>query len=82
MPARQMLSGLCDAVKQSSHSAIDQRHIAELYAHCMETQDSDIMRKTWGASQGPDRTATDVMLANYSQTLETRLLMPMTHTPE
>jgi len=79
MPARNILTSLCDAVKQSSHAAIDQRHIAELHAHCMSTQDSEIMRKTWSESQVPHRTATDVLLSYYSESIGNRLLLPMNH---
>jgi carboxylate-amine ligase len=82
MPARQLLDRLCDAIKQSSHSAIDQQHIADLHAHCMETQDSEIMRKTWSESKGLHRTHSEVLLSDNSQSLEKRLLLPMNHVPQ
>lgn len=79
VPARSLLSSLFEAIKKSSHTAIDVRSIADLYTYCMGTQDSEIMRKTWSDSQVPHRTATDVLLSYYSRSLGDRLLMPMTH---
>lgn len=82
LPARQLLTKLCDAIKRSNLSTIDQQHIADLHTHCMETEDSEIMRKEWGASQVPYRTSTDVLLSYYSRSLGSRLLLPMTHVPD
>ncbi len=82
IPARSLLSNMFEAIKKSTHAAVDQRHIANLYAHCMETQDAGIMRKAWRDSQAPHRTATDVLLSYYSQSLGDRLLMPMGHVPD
>ena len=81
MPARQMLSGLCQAAQQFTHSAVDQHYIAELHAQCTVTQDAEIMRNTWGALHSAHEPATDVQLCAYSQAMGSHLLMPMTHQP-
>jgi hypothetical protein len=46
-----------------------------LHAHCMQTQDSEVMRKAWSEAQVTYRTSTDVLLPYYFQTLGSHLLM-------
>ena len=81
VPARHLLSGLCQAAQQFTHSAVDQHYIAELHAHCTATQDAEIMRKTWSDLHAAHKPATDVQLSAYSQAMGSHLLNPMTHQP-
>lgn len=78
IPAKQILSNLFDLIKHSTNPAVNQRHTAALYDHCMQTQDADVMRKAWREAQAPYRTSTDVLLAYYSQSMGNHLLMPLT----
>lgn len=77
MPARSLLTMLCEAMATAPVAESDARQIAALHRNCLREQDCQAMRDAWSASQAPYRQAPDVLLAHYSNTIGARLLAPL-----
>lgn len=77
VPARSLLSKLCEAIAAAPVCDSDARQIAALHSLCIKEQDCQVMRAAWSESQAPYRQAPDVLLAHYSNTVGERLLAPL-----
>ena len=77
LPARRWLNGLCETIVASPAEHSDLHHIVDLQQHCAVAQDCQIMRDAWRGSQTPYRSAPDVLLAHYSDTVSGHLLAPI-----